>query len=157
MLAGRRCSASCHSLGRARRDMFQDSCGGKPFPCLSHAYPDEVSHSLCWTDLMGSLPTLWRMMACGAGQAGGHTMFQQRPLWNFGSAWHVAAAPLAPTHSVLEELQDFCTHLVYNPLLVLSLVSVWALFWDGQWWPYPHHGRSCRAWLFYLCGVGGFD
>lgn len=26
------CSASCQSLGRARRDMFQDSCGGKPFP-----------------------------------------------------------------------------------------------------------------------------
>lgn len=75
-------------------------------------------------------------MACGAGQAGGHTMFQQRPLWNFGSAWHIAAAPLAPAHSVLEELQDFCTRLVYNPLLVLSLMSVWALFWGGQWWPY---------------------
>lgn len=29
-------------------------------------------------------------------------------------------------------LQAFCTHLVYNPLLVLSLVSVWALFWGGQ-------------------------
>lgn len=47
LLAGGRCSASCQSLGRARRDMFQDSCGGKPFPCLYHAYPDEVCHSLC--------------------------------------------------------------------------------------------------------------
>lgn len=47
MLAGGHCSASCQSLGRARRDMFQDSCGGKPFPCLYHAYPDEVCHSLC--------------------------------------------------------------------------------------------------------------
>lgn len=47
MLAGGRCSVSCQSLGRARRDMFQDSCGGKPFPCLYHAYPDEVSHSPC--------------------------------------------------------------------------------------------------------------
>lgn len=72
-------------------------------------------------------------MACGAGQAGGHSVSQQWPLWSSGSAWHIAAAPLAPARSLLEELQDFCTHMVYNPLLVLSLVSVWALFWGDQW------------------------
>lgn len=44
--AGRR-ALLCQSLGRARRDMFQDSCGGKPFSCLYHAYPDAVSHSPC--------------------------------------------------------------------------------------------------------------
>lgn len=70
--AGRR-TLLCQSLGRARRDMFQDSCGGKPFPCLYHAYPDEV---LSRPD--GFLAhTTQRMMACGAGQAGGHTMSQQ--------------------------------------------------------------------------------
>lgn len=132
--------------------MFQDSCGGKPFLCLYHAYPDEV---LSRPD--GFLAhAMWRMMACGADQAGGRTASQQWPLWSFGSAWHIAAAPLAPARSLLEELQYFCTHLVYNPLLVLSLVSVWAVLGWSAVTPISSLW-SCRAWLFYLCGVGGFD
>lgn len=67
-------------------------------------------------------------MACGAGQADGHTMSQQQPLWSLGSVWHIAALPLASAHPLLEELQDFYTSLVYSPLLVLSQLSVWALF-----------------------------
>lgn len=65
--------------------------------------------------------------------------------------------PPAPARLLLEELMDFCTHLVHSISLslVLSLVSVWALFLVWTSGDPISSPCFCRAWLFYLCVGGG--
>lgn len=69
------------------------------------------------------------------------------------------ATPPAPAHPLFEELTDFYTHLVHSISLlpVLSLLSVWALFWCGTAvTPSPHLFLQGLAFLP-GCGGGQFD